>query len=83
MPTSKTADDDDIDNPNSAVETIEKEGEHEEETWSSYNLQIYASRKGPPLGTLLFNELEEKAREKLKDHPSELKALFHRNIRSN
>ena len=78
----KTADDDLDTSSNSAVRTIEKEGEHEEETWSSYNLQIYASRKGPPLGTLLFNELEEKAREKLKNHPSELNALFHRNIRS-
>ncbi|KAI0345557.1 FMN-dependent alpha-hydroxy acid dehydrogenase [Trametopsis cervina] len=38
-------------------------------SWSSYMLDIYARRKGPALGTLYINELEERAREKLKDQP--------------
>ncbi|KAI0088638.1 oxidoreductase [Irpex rosettiformis] len=37
--------------------------------WSSYMLDIYVTRKGPALGTLYMHELEEKAREKLKDLP--------------
>ncbi len=32
-------------------------------------LDIYMTRKGPALGTLYMHELEEKAREKLKDQP--------------
>ncbi|PPQ63602.1 hypothetical protein CVT24_004462 [Panaeolus cyanescens] len=36
--------------------------------WGSYALQLYASRKAPqPLGTVLFEEIEAKAKEKLKD----------------
>ncbi|TFK40480.1 oxidoreductase [Crucibulum laeve] len=36
--------------------------------WSSYMLQLYISRKAPqPLGTVVFEEIEEKARQKLKD----------------
>ncbi|KAI0698139.1 oxidoreductase [Cytidiella melzeri] len=37
--------------------------------WSSYMLDIYTSRKGPALGTLYMKELEEMAREKLKERP--------------
>lgn len=38
--------------------------------WSSYMLGIYLSRKAPqPLGTVVFEEIEEKAKEKLKDYP--------------
>ncbi|KAF8073589.1 oxidoreductase [Lyophyllum atratum] len=38
--------------------------------WSSYMLGIYISRKAPqPLGTVVFEEIEEKAKEKLKDYP--------------
>ncbi|KAG5645461.1 hypothetical protein DXG03_006006 [Asterophora parasitica] len=38
--------------------------------WSSYMLGIYMSRKGPqPLGTVVFDEIEEKAKEMLKDYP--------------
>lgn len=38
--------------------------------WSSYVSNIYASRQGPrPLGTVDFEEIKEKAREKLKDYP--------------
>lgn len=34
-------------------------------------IDIYLTRQPPPLGTLYFHELEQKAREKLKDRPSE------------
>ncbi|KAF8635988.1 hypothetical protein AX15_000151 [Amanita polypyramis BW_CC] len=38
--------------------------------WSKYKLKVYQSRKGPePLGTVRFEEIEEKARQALKDHP--------------
>lgn len=38
--------------------------------WSSYKLGIYLNRQGPqPLGTVVFEEIEEKAKEKLKDYP--------------
>ena len=37
--------------------------------WSSYMLEVYLGRRGPqPLGTVVFEEIEAKAREKLKDH---------------
>jgi len=37
--------------------------------WSSYMLKIYLGRRGPqPLGTVIYEEIEELAREKLKDH---------------
>jgi len=37
--------------------------------WSSYMLNVYAGRRGPqPLGTVIFEEIEAKAREKLKDY---------------
>ncbi|KNZ73304.1 hypothetical protein J132_07845 [Termitomyces sp. J132] len=40
------------------------------EQWSSYVTGIYTSRRGPkPLGTVSFEEIKEKAREKLKDYP--------------
>ena len=36
--------------------------------WSSYMLEVYIGRRGPqPLGTVVFEEIEAKAREKLKD----------------
>ncbi|KAG6818951.1 hypothetical protein H0H93_016913 [Arthromyces matolae] len=38
--------------------------------WSSYGTGIYISRQPPkPLGTVVFEEIEQKAREKLKDYP--------------
>ncbi|GLB38551.1 putative FMN-dependent dehydrogenase [Lyophyllum shimeji] len=38
--------------------------------WSSYMLDIYLSRQAPqPLGTVVFEEIEAKAEEKLKDYP--------------
>ncbi|KAF5360733.1 hypothetical protein D9756_005106 [Leucocoprinus leucothites] len=38
--------------------------------WSSYMLGVYTSRNGPqPLGTVVFEEIEEKAKEKLKEYP--------------
>jgi lactate 2-monooxygenase len=38
-------------------------------TWGSYMLDVYSGRRGPqPLGTVLFEEIEAKAREKLKDY---------------
>jgi lactate 2-monooxygenase len=41
--------------------------------WSPYMLQLYASRKGPePLGTVDFEEIEAKAKEKLKDYGGEI-----------
>ncbi|KAF8964275.1 oxidoreductase [Flammula alnicola] len=37
--------------------------------WSSYMLDLYSSRAAPqPLGTVVFEEIEAKAREKLKDY---------------
>jgi len=37
--------------------------------WSSYMQEVYGGRRGPqPLGTVSFEELEEKAREKLKNY---------------
>jgi hypothetical protein len=37
--------------------------------WSSYMTEIYLGRRGPqPLGTVIYEEIEELAREKLKDH---------------
>ncbi|PFH54019.1 hypothetical protein AMATHDRAFT_136316 [Amanita thiersii Skay4041] len=44
--------------------------------WSQYMPGIYASRRGPtPLGTVVFEEIEAKAREVLKDHHSFLYAF--------
>ncbi|KAJ7046444.1 oxidoreductase [Mycena alexandri] len=38
--------------------------------WSSYSLGIYLGRKGTqPLGTVVFDEIEAKAKETLKDYP--------------
>lgn len=38
--------------------------------WSQYMLEIYMSRKGPqPLGTVVFDEIEQRAQEKLKEYP--------------
>lgn len=38
--------------------------------WNAWMPKLYASRKGPePLGTVVFEEIEEKARQKLKDYP--------------
>ncbi|KAG6872415.1 hypothetical protein C0995_009929 [Termitomyces sp. Mi166 len=38
--------------------------------WSSYMLGLYTSRQGPkPLGTVAFEEIKEKAKEKLKNYP--------------
>ncbi|KAF9003955.1 oxidoreductase [Cyathus striatus] len=40
-----------------------------ENPWRTYMAQVYTSRKGPePLGTVVFEEIEEKARQKLKDY---------------
>ena len=37
-------------------------------SWSSYILEVNHGRRGPqPLGTVVFEEIEAKAREKLKD----------------
>lgn len=35
--------------------------------WSKYMLDLYTSRRPPPLGTLYIQEIEELARHKLKD----------------
>ena len=35
--------------------------------WSKYQTDLYASRGPPPLGTVNLKELEDKAREKMKD----------------
>ncbi|THU82916.1 FMN-dependent alpha-hydroxy acid dehydrogenase [Dendrothele bispora CBS 962.96] len=38
--------------------------------WGKYMIQVYVGQKGPePLGTVVFNEIEEKAKDKLKDYP--------------
>ena len=37
--------------------------------WSTYMGEIYCGRRGPqPLGTVVFEEIEAKAREKLKNY---------------
>lgn len=41
--------------------------------WGSYTLGLYTGRKAPPLGTVALLELEEKAREVMKDHRGMLK----------
>jgi len=47
--------------------------ERPENLWSTYMLELYTSRRPPqPLGTVVFEEIEEKAREKLKDYPGML-----------
>lgn len=41
-----------------------------EKKWSTWSVNLYSSRKGPdPLGTVVFEEIEEKARQALKDYP--------------
>ncbi|KAJ7812003.1 oxidoreductase [Mycena olivaceomarginata] len=38
--------------------------------WSTYMVSVYIGRRGPqPLGTVNFEEIEAKAKEKLKDYP--------------
>lgn len=46
-------------------------------TWGSYMLGLYAGRKPPPLGTVALLELEEKAREVMKDHKGKLNGFNH------
>ena len=44
--------------------------------WESYMPSIYRSRQGPqPLGTVVFEEIEAKAEEKLKDYPGKYHRL--------
>jgi len=43
--------------------------------WGTYMVDVYTGRRGPqPLGTVVFEEIEQKAREKLKDHPGQLQS---------
>ena len=42
-----------------------------EKTWSQYMTDIYHGRKPPVIGTLYMDELEQKAKEKLRGYPSE------------
>ena len=42
-----------------------------EKTWTQYMVDVYHQRKPPTLGTLYMDELEQKAKEKLKGYPSE------------
>ncbi|KAF9453182.1 oxidoreductase [Macrolepiota fuliginosa MF-IS2] len=38
--------------------------------WSKYMIELYMSQRGPqPLGTVVFDEIEERAKEKLKEYP--------------
>lgn len=50
-----------------ATTTAEAEGE---KTWTEYMSQIYFGRKPPVLGTLYMDELEQRAKDKLKGYPS-------------
>ena len=44
--------------------------------WSSYISNVYLGRRGPqPLGTVVFEEIEAKAREKLKDYGGTFAAI--------
>jgi lactate 2-monooxygenase len=46
--------------------------------WNQYMLDLYRSQKPPvPLGTVAFEEIEEKAREKLKDYKGIYYAFGH------
>lgn len=38
--------------------------------WSTYMRECYASRNPPPLGSVSVDEIEQAAREKLKEYPS-------------
>ena len=53
------------------VRSAENNGE---ETWSSYMLNLYATRTKPVLGTYYMDKLEQLAREKLKDNISTYRA---------
>ena len=46
-----------------------------EKTWSQYMTDIYHGRKPPTIGTLYMDELEQKAKEKLKGYPSKYSNL--------
>jgi hypothetical protein len=38
--------------------------------WSQWMIGVYRGGKGPqPLGTVIYEEIEEQAKEKLKDYP--------------
>ncbi|KAJ7868768.1 oxidoreductase [Mycena olivaceomarginata] len=62
------------------------------EAWSGYMLNIYRGRKGvEPLGTVVFDEIEAKAKEKLKDYPGAfmyaggsagINSTYHANLRA-
>lgn len=44
--------------------------------WGTYMREIYLNGKGPePLGTVVFEEIEKKAIEKLKDLPGKISQL--------
>lgn len=48
-----------------------------ENPWSSYILEVYLGRRGPqPLGTVVFEEIEAKAREKLKNYGGAFTVFF-------
>ena len=48
-----------------------------EAKWGTYMPGIYFGRKAPyPLGTVLFDEIEEKARETLKNYPGTSQMLM-------
>lgn len=45
--------------------------------WCSYMIGVYAGRRGPqPLGTVVFDEIEAKAREKLKNYGGTFTIFF-------
>lgn len=47
--------------------------------WSLYMLDVYRQGRGPqPLGTVVFEEIEAKAREKLKDYGGQ--CCYHPNV---
>ena len=52
-----------------------------ENPWSTYMVDLIIGRRGPqPLGTVIYEEIEEKAREKLKDYPGQLQPSHETNF---
>lgn len=46
-------------------------------SWTNFKIQLYTSRKAPdPLGTVSFEEIEQKAREALKDNIGMYRSLI-------
>lgn len=59
-----------------AVKQAAKSPYGTEKTWTQYMVDIYHQRKPPALGTLYMDELEQKAKDKLKGYPNSFLYVF-------